>query len=132
MTEMTGRCLCGAVTYAARDVEQEYKACHCGMCRRWGGGPAFAVHVGSVEFRGEENIRRYDSSAWAERGFCVRCGSNLFYRLKPGGTPILWLGTLDDQTGCRLVGEIYIDAKSEGYNLAGDHPRLTEADLQSS
>ena len=132
MTEMTGRCLCGAVTYMARDVEQEYKACHCGMCRRWSGGPGFGVHVGRVEFRGEEHIRRYDSSAWAERGFCARCGSNLFYRLKPGGTPILWLGTFDDQAGLLLAGEIYIDAKPEGYGLAGDHPRYTEADLQSS
>ncbi len=132
MAEMTGRCLCGAVTYTARDVETEFRACHCGMCRRWSGGPAFAVHAGGVEFRGEENIRRYDSSAWAERGFCARCGSNLFYRLKPGGTPILWLGTLDDQADCRLVGEIYVEAKPGGYSLAGDHPRLTEADLLNS
>lgn len=132
MVEMTGRCLCGAVTYTARDVEKEFKACHCGMCRRWSGGPAFAAHAGDVEFRGEEHIRRYDSSAWAERGFCGRCGSNLFYRLKPGGTPILWLGTFDDQSGFQLTGEIYIDAKSEGYSLAGDHPRYTEADLMQS
>ena len=132
MGEMTGRCLCGAVTYTARNVEKEFKACHCGMCRRWSGGPAFAAHAGDVEFRGEEHIRRYDSSAWAERGFCERCGSNLFYRMKPGGTPILWLGTFDDQSGFELAGEIYIDAKSEGYSLAGDHPRYTEADLTNS
>lgn len=132
MVEMTGRCLCGAVTYTARDVEKEFKACHCGMCRRWSGGPAFAAHAGDVEFRGEERIRRYDSSPRAERGFCGQCGSNLFYRLKPGGTPILWLGSFDDQSGFELSGEIYIDAKSEGYSLAGDHPRYTEADLMQS
>ena len=132
MPEMTGRCLCGAVTYTAQDAEKKYKACHCGMCRRWSGGPAFAVHAGGVEFRGEENIRRYDSSSWAERAFCVRCGTNLFYRMKPSGTPILWLGTFDDQSGFELVGEIYIDAKPEGYSLAGDHSRFTEAELLKS
>lgn len=132
MVEMTGRCLCGAVTYTARDVEKEFKACHCGMCRRWSGGPAFAAHAGDVEFRGEENIRRYDSSSWAERGFCRRCGTNLFYRMKPNGTPILWMGTFDDQSSFKLDGEIYIDAKPESYSLAGDHPRYTEADLMKS
>ena len=116
MAEMTGRCLCGAVTYTAQDVEQEFKACHCGMCRRWSGGPAFAVSTQVAwEFGGEENIRRYDSSPVGGTGFLRRgCGSNLFYRLKPGGTPILWMGTLDDQAGCRLVGEIYVDAKTRG------------------
>lgn len=129
---MTGRCLCGAVTYAARQVESEFKACHCDMCRRWTGGPAFAVHVGSVEFEGEENIRVYDSSSWAERGFCARCGSSLFYRMKPGGTPILWLGTFDDQSGFGLAGEIYIEAKPEAYALSGEHPRLTKAQMLES
>ena len=83
-------------------------------------------------FGGEENIRRYDSSSWAERGFCVRCGTSLFYRMKPGGAPILWMGTFDDQSGFELASEIYIDAKPGCYSLAGDHPRYAEADRMQS
>ena len=38
----TGRCLCGAVTFTCSDVD-EIDCCHCDMCRRWAGGPFFAV-----------------------------------------------------------------------------------------
>lgn len=121
----TGHCLCGAVTFNAEDVQSEIHACHCGMCRRWSGGPAFAAGVGKVTFKGEENLTRFDSSAWAERGFCNRCGTNLFYRLKEADQYVLWVGTFDDQTPFKLAGEIYIDEKPPLYDFAGDHSRLT-------
>ena len=132
MAEKTGRCLCGAVTYTARDLELHVHACHCGMCRRWSGGPGFALQAGAVEFQGESHIRRYRSSEWAERGFCGECGTNLFYRLVEPGTHMLQMGTLDDQSDVDLAGEIYIDAKPPGYALAGEHPRLTEAEFMES
>lgn len=121
----TGHCLCGAVTYTAEDVHTDIHSCHCGMCRRWTGGPAFAASVGRVSFHGEQNISRYDSSEWAERGFCRSCGSNLFYRLKETDQYIIWLGTFDDLTHFKLADEIFIDEKPDVYDLAGDHPRLT-------
>ena len=58
----TGGCLCGAVTYSAEGTETDVHSCHCGICRRWSGGPAFAISVGKVTFEGEQNIGRYDSS----------------------------------------------------------------------
>ncbi len=128
----TGRCLCGAVTYTADDIDTDVHSCHCSMCRTWSGGPAFAVGVGSVRFDGEANITRFDSSAWAERGFCNRCGTNLFYRLKEADHYVLWMGTFDEQAAFKLAGEIYIDEKPEAYDLAGDHPRLTGAEFMAS
>lgn len=122
---LTGHCLCGAVTYAAEGIDTEVHGCHCGMCRRWGGTPAFAVRVDLVEFEGEDNVSRFESSAWAERGFCRRCGTHLFYRLKETGEYILWLGSFDDLTPFSLGMEIYIEEKPELYALAGDRPRLT-------
>ena len=123
--DATGRCLCGAVTYAAEAIDTEVHSCHCDMCQKWTGGPALAVSVGNVTFEGEENISRFDSSDWAERGFCSRCGANLFYRLKAADHYVLWMGTFDDLAPFKLTGEIYIDEKPEVYNFAGDHPRLT-------
>ena len=35
MAEMTGKCLCSAVSFTADDVETDFETCHCGMCRRW-------------------------------------------------------------------------------------------------
>ena len=128
----TGRCLCGAVSFDAQGVEQDLHGCHCSMCRRWSGGPALAVSVESVTFKGGEHIQRYDSSEWAERGFCRRCGSNLFYRLKAQDHYILQLGAFDDQSGFRLVGEIFIDEKPPGYAFGGEHPRQTGAEFLAS
>ena len=77
----TGKCLCGAVTFTAQDVENHIHACHCRMCRAWTGGPLLGATVGEITFTGEDHIKRYTSSEWAERGFCDQCGSTLFYHL---------------------------------------------------
>ncbi|MFT5430824.1 MAG: hypothetical protein ACI9OJ_001502 [Myxococcota bacterium] len=81
-----GGCLCGAVRFVATGVKTTHHACHCDTCRGWSGGPFLGCHAASVEFEGADNIARYDSSDWAQRGFCKTCGSNLFYFLKPAGT----------------------------------------------
>ena len=121
---LTGRCLCGAVTFEALEVKTEFHVCHCSMCRRWNGSPAMASEVGSVVFDGQEHIERYPSSDWAERGFCKRCGTHLFYLLKPNQY-IMSVGGFDKQP-FQITGEIYCDDKPSGYHFAGDHPRHNE------
>jgi hypothetical protein len=128
----TGRCLCGAVSFEAEEVDTHVHGCHCSMCRNWSGGPMLAAGVGGVSFQGEENIQRYSSSDWAERAFCGRCGSNLFYRLKETDHHILCMGCFDDQSPFELVGEIYVDEKPPGYDFAGDHPRQTGEEFLAS
>jgi len=122
---MTGRCLCGAVSYTAEGVSTGIHACHCGMCRRWSGGPAFSALVGQVHFEASEHIGRFQSSAWAERGFCTRCGTHLFYHLKDADRYVISTGTFDEQAPFHLAGEIYIDEKPALYEIAGEHRRLS-------
>ena len=131
MGTMTGRCLCGAVTFEADAVETGYHACHCGMCRRWSGGPLLAARVGGVTFAGEDAPATHASSEWAERGFCRRCGSSLFYRLRADGGFLLAVGAFDDQTPFTLDGEIFVDHKPAGYAFAGEHPRLSEEETMA-
>lgn len=128
---VTGQCLCGAVSYRAEDVKTDIHACHCSMCRKWSGSAAMAASVGQVAFNDESLITRYDSSAWAQRGFCSRCGTNLFYYLKEADHYVIWMGTFDDQSPFRLAGEIYIDEKPPSYDFAGDHQRLTGAEFMA-
>jgi len=129
MPSGSGQCLCGAVRFTAKEVETHYHACHCGMCRRWAGGPGFFAAASGVEFHGAESILRYDSSEWAERGSCKSCGSNLFYYLKPAARYVMCVGAFDEPTNFELAGEIFIDHKPAGYGLAGIHPRQTEAEV---
>src|SRR5690348_7039322 len=107
---MTGACLCKAVTFTAEGVDSKFSACHCGMCRRWNGGaPYFAVAVSKVTFTGDDNIGRYDSSQWAERGFCKRCGTHLFYFLRPMQRYLMSMGSFDDTAQFTMSREIFID-----------------------
>lgn len=122
---MKGRCLCGAVTLQCADA-REIGACHCGFCRRWGGGPLLAVHAGrDVQFGGAEHIARYASSDWAERAFCRHCGSHLFYRLLATGEYFVPAG-LFDTDDLEMKSQIYIDRKPPYYAFANDTPTLTE------
>ncbi|NKB99107.1 MAG: GFA family protein [Pseudomonadales bacterium] len=128
----SGKCLCGSVSYSAEDVDPHVHACHCSMCRGWTGGPMLAASVGSIEFKGEDKLKRYQSSEWAERGFCSDCGTSLFYHMKEPGMYIMATGTFDDPEQFAMSGEIYIDEKPSGYNFAGDHPRMTGAEFMAS
>lgn len=126
MTTHKGRCLCGAVTLTATNVETEHHACHCGMCRRWVGGPMFAALAESVTFEGAEHIGRYKSSDWAERGFCKQCGSSLFYYFVPANQYMLAVGCIDDAESFELARELFVDHQRGRYAFSGQHERLTE------
>ncbi len=125
-TKVAGRCLCGAVRYSATLKSREIGACHCSMCRRWSGGPLLAVEVdGAVEFASADMIGTYRASEWGERGFCRRCGTNLFWRMQDGPHVALCAGTLDDDSGLSFTSEIFIDEKPDYYAFANDTTRLT-------
>lgn len=126
---MTGQCLCGSVKFSATGVETDHHACHCSMCRRWSGSLQMATTVATVTFEDESSIGRYQSSDWAERGFCNKCGSGLFYHFKPKGMMIMSVGLFDDQEPFKLTSEIFVDHQTGGFELAGDHDRLTEAEF---
>lgn len=131
--ERTGRCMCGAVTYTAA-LEPKLSACHCSMCRRWAGGPYLAAGPAKVRFSGEENITVIKSSGWAERGFCNKCGSSLFYRLTAGpaaGLTTVGFGSLDDPSGFEMVREWFCDRKPDAYAFEGDRERLTTEQIKA-
>lgn len=126
---MQGRCLCGAVSVTARD-NPEMNACHCGMCRRWGGGPMMSVHCGpDVRIEGADKVTRFQSSDWAERAFCSVCGTHLYYRLIPVNDHVLPVGLFQDGPEFQFVEQIFIDRKPPNYDFANATSRLTEAEV---
>jgi len=131
-----GGCHCRAVRFVAGTVPAHLHACHCTICRRIAGSMTLSVSIPAAALRveGAEAIAVYASSDWAERAFCARCGTGLWYRLTgdPDADHIISAGTLDDLTGLVLDREIYIDRKPPGYALAGDHPRLTGAEFEAT
>ena len=132
-TEHTGRCLCGAVQFTATLPQETFSVCHCGMCRRWSAGPLMSAHSdGPVEITaGTGALTWYRGSEWAERGFCNRCGTSLFYRLanQPELFTAVAVEALDDAEAFTLSRHIYVDAQPTRYAFADKTPRLTEAEL---
>ncbi|GJD19128.1 Glutathione-dependent formaldehyde-activating, GFA [Rivularia sp. IAM M-261] len=125
-----GSCLCGAVNVEAKNMSNHVGACHCNMCRKWGGGAFLAVECGSdVSFEGEENIGVYESSEWAERGFCQRCGSHLFYKLKQNNQYFMPAGIFDGSEGLVFDHQVFIDEKPDYYSFANETKNMTGAEL---
>lgn len=122
---MNGHCLCGSVSFTSPEAK-EIGACHCGFCRRWGGGALLAVHCGpGVQFSGAEHISVYASSQWAERAFCKNCGTHLYYKLLATGEYLVPAGAFDSDD-FKLASQIYIDKKPPYYSFANQTPMLTE------
>lgn len=128
MSSAGGQCLCGAVRFTVESVNPEFYACHCTMCLRWCGGPFLSVTAAGLKFEETEHLIVFESSEWAERGFCCVCGTNIFYHVIETADYDVNTGTFDDASSFKMIGEIFIDQKPATYEFVGDHPRLTGAE----
>jgi hypothetical protein len=128
--QQTGRCLCGRVEIRLTASHHDVDVCHCAMCRRWAGGPWMGMRVEhDIEISGREHVGVFRSSDWAERAFCRVCGSNLYWRVVEKDIYYLSVGVLDATAGLRLAMQMFIDDKPGFYDIAGDAPRLTGAEV---
>jgi hypothetical protein len=133
-TELTGRCLCGAVTVRVNGAhDPRVGACHCRMCQRWSGGLflCFDAEAEGVTVKGP--ITRFASTEFAERAFCSVCGSHLWMRETDienapyGFMPGLFTAARD----FAMRSEIYTDRALAAVQLAGDHRRATRAEYEA-
>lgn len=130
MDSNNGHCLCGKVKVHASSKQKSVGACHCDICRRWAGGPFMAVDCGTdMAFEGEESIGVYDSSEWAQRGFCKNCGTHLFYRLKQSGQYLMPPGIFDKGGQFVFDHQVFIDEKPAYYSFANETEDMTGAEV---
>ncbi len=123
-----GNCLCGAVSFNVKTASNEVGICHCRMCRTWSGGPYVGIDCGTeVSFSGD--VSSYDSSEWAERGFCANCGTHLYYQFKNTGQTIMPAGLFDDNEKLEMDHQIFIDEKPSYYDFANQTKNMTGAEV---
>jgi len=128
---LEGSCLCEKVKVKIPQTPETFTVCHCISCRKWSGGIAMSVNGGEkLTFSNDELIGRYQSSDWAERGFCLHCGTNLFFRLKKTDHYFLMLGLFGDQISPTFALQESIDTKPACYSFAEDTKTLTKAEGQ--
>jgi hypothetical protein len=129
-TRVTGGCLCGGVRYAVKGPLRDVVACHCSQCRRTSGHhvAATGARTADVALLESATLTWYASSERAERGFCNRCGGNLFWR--PTGKGREWTsimaGTLDAPTHLKTIQHIFVADKSDYYVIADGAPQVAQ------
>lgn len=105
-------------------------ACHCDTCRKWGGSAFMSVGCGTdISFESEENISIFNSSDWAERGFCMQCGSHLFYRLKETKQHWVPVGLFEDHENMTFDLQVFIEEKPDYYCFSNATENITGAQL---
>ena len=131
---LTGNCLCGAVqiTVDGAHVPQP-GICHCRMCQRWSGGVFMCFEASGSAVTVSGTVTRYASSSFAERAFCPTCGSHLWMRdtVDANDSYELMPGLFDAASNWPLRSEIYTDAALAAAQIAGDHPRATQAQYEA-
>jgi hypothetical protein len=93
----------------------------------------FKADAAAVTVTGD--VAHYRSSAFAERAFCPRCGSHLWFSdVEDGHEPQsyeLMPGLFDAARDWPLRSEIYVDRALSSVHLLGDHRRKTRAEYEA-
>lgn len=125
---MSGGCLCGGVQYKLEGQFSSPVACHCSQCARTSGNFAAmaACRTRELSVTVSETLSWFKSSESVKRGFCSRCGGNVFWIASPGEETYVTAGTIDKPTGLQLAEHIFIHSKSDFYVIADGLPQKEE------
>ena len=112
---ITGRCLCGSVTYSADAEPVAQAVCHCTDCQRQTGNPfSVIVAVPRAAFNVEGSTLASfattgeDHGGDTQRNFCSACGSPVFSiaAVMPEVT-FIKAGSLDDASWLQPAVEVW-------------------------
>jgi len=82
-----------------------------------------------VTFDGDDNVKVYASSDWAERGFCRQCGTHLFYRFKANGKYAVPIGLFEEDKHLEFTHQVFVDERPSYYNFSNDTKDMTGPEL---
>ncbi len=128
--KLTGGCLCGAVKFTATPENRRVGACHCDMCRRWTAGPFLSIGcANTIKIENDAAVAIYKSSEWAERHFCSKCGSTLWYKFVGPQEHFVSAEAFDDTAGFEFSHQNFMDEKPEYYNFSNETKNMTGAEV---
>ena len=115
----TGGCLCEGVRYRMTGEIRQVINCFCTQCQKTSGHHVAAtkVNLDQFEFISDSTLKWYQSSDQARRGFCSRCGANLFWQPMGADTISIMAGTIDTPTGLKTIKNIFVEDKNDYHSL---------------
>ncbi len=120
---LSGSCLCGAVTFTVQDGGESVAACHCTQCRKQTGHFWASGYDRDENFKISGEVRWFEASETAKRGFCPTCGSFLFWKDHSEDWMSFSLGAIDGPTGLKLKKHIFVADKGDYYDIADGVPQ---------
>jgi len=126
MTEaINGSCLCRGVTFKIDGKLDPVLACHCSQCAKTSGNFAAMTRCSDEQLRilSDESLTWFQSSAAVKRGFCNRCGGNLFWKQEGSSDTYITAGSLDQPTGLKISAHIFVASKSDFYDITDGLPQ---------
>lgn len=125
MSETSGRCLCGAVTYSYEGEPLWRVHCHCESCRRNCSAPFttwFGVADGKWRWTGE--APKLFNSKGGRRQFCGTCGTPMAYAAdRFPGEIHFYAASLDDSSGFVPERHVFHGERVPWVELADHLPR---------
>jgi hypothetical protein len=127
-TAHKGSCACGAVRFATKGTLRAVMACHCGQCRKslTNYGAFTAADRAGLAIEGEDNVTWYDSSPGVRRGFCRRCGSNLFWDYAAKPQISIAAGAFEQPSGLHQECHVFVADKADFYEIADGQAQLPQ------
>ena len=124
-TKKTGACECGAVKYEISGPLSGIIYCHCAQCRRTSGHycAATSCEREHLSITVDDGLEWYQSSDVAQRGFCDRCGSSLFWSHKDAPSISIMPGSIDLPTGLTCDVHIFVADASDYYTIDDGLPQ---------
>jgi hypothetical protein len=123
-----GSCLCEGVRFEISGDLANPIACHCSQCARTSGNFAVmtACNPDDLHLVTDTTLAWFRSSEAARRGFCSRCGGNLFWKPDSGDLVYIAMGTIHAPTGLEVAEHIFVGSKSDFYDICDGKPQNAE------
>lgn len=124
---MKGHCLCGTVRFEILEASTPIGMCHCSKCRRVSGVASNAELMVAKEQlvwqAGEESLSHFSLPDGWSTAFCTTCGSPAPKLHPSGGAWWVPAGLLDQPTGLRVAGHIFVGSKADWEEIGGTAPQ---------
>lgn len=126
MSSRSGGCQCGAVRFRADELSDNPHVCHCRMCQKAAGnlfGARIGVKVEDLSWTRGTPARFYSSEGVA-RGFCMNCGTPLFFHNEASQRVAVSIGAFDNPRDILLRFELGIEARLPQVDQLRDLPNF--------
>ncbi len=128
MKYITGSCLCKSIKFKIFEECRYSVLCHCTMCQK--ANAEFSNYTKVLKknfnFENKKNLKWYNSSKNFKRGFCLKCGSSLFFQSRQSDIEIaVSSGSLNSRVPVK--GHIYFEDKKSNLSFPKNHKKFKKS-----